>query len=102
MPAIAIASAIDPAPAMPACSNSGAKARPGRRAAGERDGSGEDAEQRWQVECSGDQDAEHVLRDGEDRRDHEQQHHLRTAGAQQRQAGSEPDAREERDHQRAL
>ena len=52
MPAIAAATATVAAPATPACSKSGANARPGRRTAGQRYRTGEHAEQRRLAERS--------------------------------------------------
>ena len=46
--------------------------------------------------------ADDVLDHGDHRREQEEEHHLRPADPQQRQAGAEADGREERDHQRRL
>ncbi len=80
----------------------GCKCQTGRRPAGERDRTGQHAEQGIQPERQRHEDADHVLQDRERRRQQKESQYLRSTDAQQRQARTETDGGEERNHQRRL
>ena len=102
MPTIAAATASVAAPGTPACFEERRERESGRRAAGQRHRAREHAHQRMLSEPPRDRGADDVLQRGDHDREDEEQEDQRSAAPQQRQAGGEPDRREEGVLQRHL